>query len=144
MPNWCSNELKVTGPDVDIKAFIEKARGYYPWFNNHELRPLNFHSLVPIPEQVLKAGYEEAGYNWEKANWGCKWGACITEVADVCPDCVMYFFDTAWSPPIEFITTVAKQWPSLQFEMSYDEPGIGFSGTFQAKGDWTEDNCVTS
>ena len=33
---------------------------------------LNFHSLVPVPEEVLKAGYESGGYDWEQKNWGCK------------------------------------------------------------------------
>jgi len=34
---------------------------------------LNFHSLVPVPAEILQAGYEAQGYDWENNQWGCKW-----------------------------------------------------------------------
>ena len=78
MPNWCNNELHVVGPEVDVAKFREKAVGHSPWPEDQteeEPSPLNLHSLVPIPGDVLAAGYA-AGQAWEEANWGCHWGAC--------------------------------------------------------------------
>ena len=59
MPNWCLNKLTITGPEADVQAFKAKAVGHSPW-EEPEGDPdaLNFHSLVPVPEEVLKAGYE--------------------------------------------------------------------------------------
>ena len=54
-----SNKLTITGPEADVQAFKAKAVGHSPW-EEPEGDPdaLNFHSLVPVPEEVLKAGYE--------------------------------------------------------------------------------------
>lgn len=77
MQYGCLNYLTVLGPKRDVKAFQKKAKGYSPWPENkkEEKEPnvLNFHSFVPIPDEVLAAGYEAAGYDWEEKNWGCGW-----------------------------------------------------------------------
>jgi hypothetical protein len=62
MPNWRLNKLTVTGPEEDVRSFKEKAVGHSPWLKPEgEPSVLNFHSQVPVPEEVLKAGYEAAG-----------------------------------------------------------------------------------
>jgi len=65
MPNWCLNNLTITGPQADLEAFKTKAVGHSPW-EEPEGKPdmLNFHSLVPVPEEVLKSGYGSAAYDW--------------------------------------------------------------------------------
>jgi hypothetical protein len=30
MPNWCSNQLRVFGPDEDVTRFKEQAAGHSP------------------------------------------------------------------------------------------------------------------
>jgi hypothetical protein len=116
MPNWCLNKLTVTGPEADVQAFKAKAVGHSPWLQPEgEPDVLNFHSLVPVPEEVLKAGYESAGYDWERENWGCKWGAENPTILDEWEGHVEYEFSTAWSPPEKFLQTVAVQHPKLQF-----------------------------
>jgi DNA invertase Pin-like site-specific DNA recombinase len=57
-------------------------------------------SLVPVPADVLQAGYEAQGYDWENNHWGCKWGACHGELIDDNGCELFYSFDTAWAPPI--------------------------------------------
>jgi len=77
MPNWCNNKLVVIGPDGDVDRFKKTATGNSPWHTQEEKKNvLNFHSLMPIPPEIVSAGYGEAGYEWELKNWGCKWGAC--------------------------------------------------------------------
>jgi hypothetical protein len=62
-------------------------------------------------------------YNWNIRNWGTKWD--ITEQAwliSETEDTLRYSFMTAWSPPIEAITNLARQFPTLEFTMrSSDE-----------------------
>ena len=144
MPNYCSNKLTITGPDTDVRSFKEKAAGPCPWLklDETEVEVLNFHSLVPVPDEVLKAGYEAAGYDWERENWGCKWGADEPQILDEGGNCLIYEFYTAWSPPIEFLEKVAVLWPVLQFVLEYEEPGIGFKGLAKFQGDIHEDHCI--
>jgi Ferredoxin-like domain in Api92-like protein len=143
MPNWNSNHLTVKGENEAVQRFREKAVGHCPW-NPPVEKPnvLNFHSLVPVPADVLEAGYEAKGYDWELANWGCKWGACDGELIDDNGCELFYGFDTAWSPPIAFLAAAAKQWPMLTFILEYEEPGMGFKGLARFQGEQHEDHCI--
>ena len=108
MPNWCNNKLTVFGPDEDVQRFKKNAIGNSPWHTEQEKKNvLNFHSLTPVPPEVVSAGYDQAGYEWELMNWGCKWGACSTELVEEREGHLTYFFDTAWSPPIPFLSKLA-------------------------------------
>jgi hypothetical protein len=140
MPNWCNNTLQITGPN--LQEFKVKATGHSAWDSDAK-SILNFHSLYPIPPEVIKAGYEEAGYEWERNNWGCKWGASNPELTNETDGCLVYQFDTAWSPPIEFLSHIAKLWPHLIFVLEYEECGIGFKGIAKLQGDKLEDYCVS-
>lgn len=144
MPNWCNNKLAVYGPDDDVKRFKETAIGCSPWteIKEQEEDVLNFHCLVPVPRDVLSAGYNHAGYEWELKNWGCKWGACNPELTDEWEGQLTYRFETAWVPPIPFIEKLGPQWPMLIFLLDYEEMGIGFKGITKVTGDAVEDHCV--
>jgi hypothetical protein len=97
---------------------------------------------VPIPPEILSAGYEQAAYEWELKNWGCKWGACNAEEVEECEGHFTYFFDTAWSPPIPFLSKLAPEWPTLIFLLDYEEMGMGFKGITKVAGDAVEDHCL--
>jgi hypothetical protein len=130
MPNWCSNQLRVFGPDEDVARFKEQAVGYSPWghVKDQEHNVLNFHSLVPVPPEILAAGYNDAGYNWEREQWGCKWGACESHLADEWEGQLHYAFD--------------PQWPTLKFLLDYEELSMGFKGITKAAGAVIEDHCI--
>ncbi len=128
--------------------FKEKAVGYSPWYSEQDKAgekpgPLNFHSLVPIPDEVLRKGYREAGYDWERGEWGVKWGACHAELVDEGRERLFYIFDTAWVPPLGFIEKAANLWPTLTFVLKYEEGGMGFKGVVTAQADQITDHCVT-
>ena len=144
MPNWCLNKLTITGPQADIQAFKTKAVGHSPWEEPEgEPDALNFHSLVPVPEEVLKAGYESAGYDWEMGELGLQMGSFWSGILNEWEGRVEYEFYTAWSPPIEFLQTVAVQWPALVFVLAYEEPGVGFKGIAKFQGEIHEDHCIS-
>jgi hypothetical protein len=104
---------------------------------------LNFHSLVPVPVQVLATGYEKGGDDWEKQHWGCKWEADDASILHEWEGLVTYEFNTAWSPPSEFCAAVAKQWPTLVLILEYEEPGCGIKGLAKFQGGQHEDHCVS-
>jgi Ferredoxin-like domain in Api92-like protein len=144
MPNWCLNKLTVTGPEADVQAFKAKAVGHSPWLQPEgEPDVINFHSLVPVPQEVLKAGYESAGYDWEVENWGCKWGAENPTILAEWEGFIAYEFSTAWSPPEQFLQTVAVQWPKLMLILEYEEPGMAYKGLAKFQGNIHEDHCIS-
>jgi hypothetical protein len=141
MPNWCTNTLAIYGPEEEIKRFKAKAAGHSPWAHD-ESNLLNFHSLVPVPPEVIAAGYNTAGYEWELANWGCKWGACESDLIEEWEGFLKYTFDTAWSPPMTFLGKLGPQWPTLIFLLDYEEMGIGFKGIAKVNDGVVEDHCL--
>jgi hypothetical protein len=73
-------------------------------------------------------------YDWRLAYWGTKW--------DLDQDCrlkelrsrLVYSFETAWAPPLEWLEVVAEKFPSLVFTLSYEEGGMGFTGKVRRRG----------
>ena len=145
MPNWCNNELRVSGPNEDIAKFKLQAVGHNPWEKppkDEEPSKLNFHSLVPIPEHILNAGYVNTGYDWELKNWGARWGACDVELVDEGEDYLCYHFDTAWAPAVAFVSNVRLKWPTLTFVLDYDEPGMCFKGICKGQDQHFENHRI--
>ena len=141
MPNLCYNTLKVYGPEQDIQEFKTKAVGHHPWGKDEdEPNVLNFHNLFPFPADVLKAGYKEAGFDWECENWGSKWGSFDCILVDDFENYLTYEFHTAWCPPIKFLNHVAKEHPELTFFLTYEEDQC--QGLAKFEGDKTEHHCI--
>jgi hypothetical protein len=141
MPNWCHDELTVSGDPVLVAAFVEKVGTLG--------QPLTFAAHVPQP-----AGLGEGWYEWSLDHWGTKWdaktdGALMalgTEVAidaldrDEAPrgwvpvDGGMQIkFETAWSPPSEWLREVSVQEPELSFVLRCAEPGNGVAAEIRAR-----------
>lgn len=152
MPNWCENELSVTGREEDVYTFIKKAGG--------ENGDLDFESFIPYPnifskiDEEAKAhnqdpekvklygykpnGYNSGGYEWCIENWDTKWNACDV-VFDLIKDyedeeTAFYEFNTAWSPPISVIKKMGEMFPNLVFVLRYFECGVGYNGILEIKG----------
>jgi hypothetical protein len=139
MPNWCNNHLKVIGPKREILRFVNESKGKSPWSHDGEDENiLNFYSHIPFPEGLVKGifddeTYNRVGYKWEHSNFGCKWGACQADICSQSDNEVMYGFDTAWSPPDEWLEFVSGIYPKLTFELTYYEPGEGYRGLTRIK-----------
>jgi hypothetical protein len=126
MPNWCSNTLSVSAEsEKEILYFMEKLQCEDEQGN---VQDFTFHSLVPRPKNE-----EEDWYNWNIENWGTKWD--VDDVAISVEEDVVYFnFDTAWSPPEQWIKKVAPMFPNLTFALTYHEGGMGFAGKLCMQG----------
>jgi hypothetical protein len=76
-----------------------------------------------------KYGYDN-WYDWCHANWGTKWD-CSSEELGYQTDNESYFethFNSAWSPPIGWLSNVIKLFPTLNFKLVYMETGNWFAG----------------
>ena len=57
-------------------------------------------------------------------------------------DCVEYSFDSAWSPPHNFIEKVSKDFPLLRFRLKYEEPGMCYMGVATSVNGNLDDQCI--
>lgn len=137
MPNWCNNVFTVKGDSEKVAEFVEQMKGIS---YDHEGTPtgeenLDFNKVIPLPE-VLKgrSDINDIGwYEWSVVNWGTKWNVCEAQLEyNNGDDGAVYYFDTAWSPPVGWFETVVKYYPWLDFCIEWEEGGMGFAGTYES------------
>lgn len=148
MPNWCRNRLSVAGPHDQIDAFARRAalgKISYPdaleagkLISEHDAEQIaavigqdiegTFSFRGHVPEPV----YADEGewHPWRIANWGTKWDAAEPEMSFEDGELVIEF-DTAWSPPEQWLRQVASEHPELKLEMLWNEEQC-FAGKFEA------------
>ena len=146
MPNWCWNQLEVTGDEIQLREFVEKST-----INIEENDEFSFNGTYPMPEDLnitsgtqtqeekeqailneAKYGYTD-WYHWRVAEWGTKWDACESHIDH---NDINYFavtFESAWSPPIAWIDNIMQDFPDLSFTLEYEEPGMCFGGRLSAQ-----------
>ena len=123
--------MTVTGEENEVQRFKDLAKSK----DDQMPSELSFESLYPIADK-------EDWYHWCIAHWGTKWDVEAT-LDEIEPDCLEYHFDSAWSPPVEWLKKVAQDFPKLRFRLKYDEPGMGFFGVATAdQGEIVADNCL--
>lgn len=123
MPNWCDNTLTISGKKADLEDFKNRVKT--------ETEVLSLNNFVPMPKE-----YEEGDkwYMWRVENWGTKWEVMDANILNEEDDYIDYRFDSAWSPPTEWLQKVAKQNPNLNFKLVYREDGMGFMGADYYEG----------
>jgi hypothetical protein len=116
---------------VALPLSFEKALPTPPEFKDKPSPPPG-HKMNPGEFGKLMNGELEPydWYTWRVTNWGTKWN--LSGDTDVLMDYrwrkIVYRFDTAWSPPIGWTTTVSKRYPQLVFFLEYEEGGNNFEG----------------
>jgi hypothetical protein len=123
MPNWCNNSIIINGDEKTISALvrvIEKTK---------DGEDKVFQSLIGYPDHMTKADYDKDWYD-TNVNWfGTKWDVSYSDCnMDYDETEIRLSPDTAWSPPIEFLTNLVKQYDGIEAYIFYSEGGIGFSG----------------
>ena len=152
MPNYCTNNLTVTGDAKEIKRFHEAITAGELQAHEH-FRILD--NLFPTPkelkdttkgyygegteeqikqEEMNKANLKKFGspdwYEWNCKNYGSKWSEFDGVFGQISDNEINATFMSAWSPIGEGIRNVSKQFPTLDFVLSYDEGGMAFCGGY--------------
>ena len=148
MPNHCTNNLTITGNKDEIRRFhtaiIQGEKQEWEQF-----RILD--NLLPTPEELrntvkgyvgedkqeelerqyqnnlLKYGFKD-WYDWSCANYGSKWSDYEGSFSSIGDEYLMLSFNSAWSPIQIGIENVSKQFPTLNFLLSWHEGGCAFLG----------------
>ena len=151
MPNWCYNNLTISGDASEITKFKN-------WLGDE---PFTLQKIKPMPAELedttspTPAGQEAKAqeladkygasnwYDWHIQNWGTKWDVeAEFDDASSTDDCLIYSFDSAWCPPNLAIHALGKLFPALSITLGYREDGCQFAGILNVNGDEVEDNFV--
>jgi hypothetical protein len=136
MPNWCNNNISISGPAETIRQLWEDAHADAG--DNTERGLLD--AMVPMPKELQgTTSPSETGndwYTWRVNNWGTKWdisteGLEITEHGDGTAE-ITGWFDSAWAPPIGAYEKFCDDMDNCDLEASYYEPGMDFAGFWSA------------
>jgi len=153
MPNSCENTLIIAGEKWNVADFLEQVKTSEDALDSAQKHTI-INNLYPMPDElndttaqfgdsiddpqyeqkqanIAKYGHAD-WYGWRNAHWGTKWGDCHTILVDEVYDGefgkLMFQFDTAWAPPVEGLTHIAKSFPRLLMDLRYYEPGMQFQG----------------
>ena len=147
MPNWCDNQVTITGPNPVIDK-IEKIVNEDDSHKNTGL--LNF--FHPMPKElrdttadgkedkklIKKYGYSD-WYGWACDNWSTKWEVCefygvdrqyLTEQS-VGESMISFAFSSAWAPPIGAYEYFLAKNEECTLKSHYYEGGCDFMGIFE-------------
>ena len=144
MPNWCFNQLMVTGPTEDVGRLLAVVddRGN----PDRALRTaLSLRRIDPMPAELEQQTEKPKGepvddwYDWCIAHWGTKWDV-VTDLIDDLDlggtRTLTFVFDSAWSPPIQAIGTLAGRFPACELVLQFAESGCDFEGEYHwSRGD---------
>ena len=161
MPNWCDNQVTITGPNSVIDK-IEKIVNDES--NNVENGLLQFFHPMPKAladtvagpdpktkkEKLLKARLQvEYGasnwYDWRTTNWGTKWELCefygverqhLNDSLD--ESTISFGFSSAWAPPIGAYEQFLSDNENCSLKAYYYEGGCDFMGEW----DNGHDDCL--
>ena len=92
-----------------------------------------------ISEALIKKYGADDWYRWQVNNWGTKWDIegelANTEIYGKKKNMkALYFtFDSAWSPPSDYIHKLIEMFPKLEFHLEFNEPGCAFKGEIEGK-----------
>jgi hypothetical protein len=118
MPNWCSNNVTISGPKEKISELWNKAKS-----NESGL----LEAMVPIGEWE---------YGKASETWGTKWDINLEgleyEEADDGTACIGGWFESAWSPPLAAFQKYCAENADIDADLSFFEPGVGFVGEWNS------------
>lgn len=125
MPNWCNNYLTITGEKKKIRIITNLLKDS---FEKSETTWL-FKTLIGLEPDMDNKTYEEGGwYEHNISRYGTKWDVDINEHSFTFEeDSITLHFETAWSPPLNFVQTLCKTY-GVEGQIDYSEPGSDFCG----------------
>ena len=147
MPNWCNNQVEISGPKkvIDQIEKIEdeknnkKGQGLLDWMcpMPKELRQVEADG-TERKDFIKKYGHSD-WYGWANDNGGTKWDIHEFYGFDRKDESTITFgFDTAWAPALTAFETWLANNDDCSVICTYYEPGCDFAGVW----DNGDDRCI--
>ena len=147
MPNWCDNQITITGPN----SVIDKIEKIVKAEDTHENTGLlNF--FHPMPKQLegttspsssadkpqpMVEGFD-CWYDWRCHNWSTKWEVCEFYGVDrqhlndsLDESTISFAFSSAWAPPIGAYEKFLENNSDCFIRAYYYEGGCDFMGLWE-------------
>ena len=148
MPNWCDNQLSITGPN----SVIDKIEKIVKEDDSHENNGLlNF--FHPMPKELegttspsssadkpqpMIDGFD-CWYDWRCENWSTKWEVCEFYGVDrqyhseqnEGESTISFGFSSAWAPPINAYEKFLENNSDCFIRAYYYEGGCDFMGLWE-------------
>ena len=142
MPNWCDNQITITGPSSVIDK-IEKivkeekdGNGLLNFFHPmpKELDGTTSPSSSAKKPQPMIEGFDN-WYDWRCENWSTKWDVNEFYGVDRQGDTISFAFSSAWSPPIGAYEKFLDKNEDCSLKAYYYEGGCDFMGCWDNGAD---------
>ena len=149
MPNWCDNQITITGPNSVIDK-IEKivsdekdTDGLLNFFHPmpKELDGTTSPSSSADKPQPMVEGFD-CWYDWRVENWATKWEVCEFYGVDrqhlndsLDESTISFGFSSAWSPPIGAYEQFLVENEECSLKAYYYEGGCDFMGEWDNGSD---------
>ena len=142
MPNWCDNQVTITGPNsvIDkIEKIAKEEKGAGGLLNFFHPMPWGLRETTADGKTdkklMKKYGYSD-WYGWACDNWSTKWD--ISEFYGVerasTPEgesMISFAFSSAWSPPIGAYEKFLEKNEKCTLKAHYYEGGCDFMGIWE-------------
>ena len=148
MPNWCDNQLSITGPN----SVIDKIEKIVKAEDTHENTGL-LHFFHPMPKELegttspsssakkpqpMIEGFD-CWYDWRVHNWSTKWELCEFYGVDrqyhseqnEGESTISFGFSSAWAPPINAYEKFLENNSNCFIRAYYYEGGCDFMGLWE-------------
>ena len=145
MPNWCDNQLSITGPN----SVIDKIEKIVKEDDSHKENGL-LHFFHPMPKELegttspsssakkpqpMIEGFD-CWYDWRCHNWSTKWEVCEFYGVDrqyhseqnEGESTISFGFSSAWAPPIGAYEKFLENNSDCSVRAFYYEGGCDFMG----------------
>jgi len=150
MPNWCNNNISITGPNsvIDkIEKIVKEEKednGLLNFFHPmpKQLEGTTSPSSSADKPQPMVEGFDN-WYDWRVENWGTKWELCEFYGVDrqyhseqnEGESTITFGFDSAWAPPINAYEQFLRDNEDCSLKAWYYEGGCDFMGEWDNGSD---------
>ena len=139
MPNWCDNQVTITGSEsvIDkIEKIVKEEKGAGGLLNFFKPMPKELEDTVSPSSSAKKPqpmvdGFDN-WYEWRCANWGTKWEVNEFYGVDRLGKTLITFaFSSAWAPPLDAYEQFLADNKDCSLKAYYYEGGCDFMGVYE-------------